>query len=346
MPGGPPRPRHRFGARSRWPCPKAAGRCAGAARPDPRRRRIPSTGTAPARWSRRRRPSRAWRPLGRCPLGQRPLRQRGCRSARSGARLRRSRALDRRSGAKPGARGAARRGSGGGILVLGKRRRQQFQRDRLAEFEVIGAVDLAHAAAPEQCDDAVAAASTVPGTKRGVDTLAIERRRAATRQPLAAGHWLRVPARRCRGWSRGAGDPSRRGAECLDRAACWSSAWSACPGSRHGTRPGSCGAGVSGGDGAARRVTTSSARPARSRRFVVRGPPRTEDRRGSTVRDGRSFIDAKPGDHRHQPRARARVRAAVGRGRRASLRTVSGPGSRRGSRGGGCGSAVGPGPVV
>ena len=29
--------------------------------------------------------------------------------------------------------------------------RQEFQRDRLAEAEIVGAIDLAHAAAAEQC---------------------------------------------------------------------------------------------------------------------------------------------------------------------------------------------------
>ena len=39
---------------------------------------------------------------------------------------------------------------------LGDGRRQELQRDRLAEREVVGAVDLAHAAAADQADDAVA----------------------------------------------------------------------------------------------------------------------------------------------------------------------------------------------
>ena len=34
--------------------------------------------------------------------------------------------------------------------------REKLQRDRLAEFEVVGAVHLAHAAAAEQADDAIA----------------------------------------------------------------------------------------------------------------------------------------------------------------------------------------------
>ena len=42
----PPPARRRAGARSRAPCPPAAGRCAAAATPGPRRRRTPSTGSA------------------------------------------------------------------------------------------------------------------------------------------------------------------------------------------------------------------------------------------------------------------------------------------------------------
>ena len=45
------------------------------------------------------------------------------------------------------------------------RSRQELQRDRLAELQVVGAVDLAHAAAPEQADDAVALGEDVPGVK-------------------------------------------------------------------------------------------------------------------------------------------------------------------------------------
>jgi hypothetical protein len=35
---------------------------------------------------------------------------------------------------------------------------EKFQRDRLTELEIVGAIDLAHAAASEPLDDAVAAA--------------------------------------------------------------------------------------------------------------------------------------------------------------------------------------------
>ena len=41
--------------------------------------------------------------------------------------------------------------------------RQELQRDRLAELQVVGAVDLAHAAAAEQADHAIAAGESVPG---------------------------------------------------------------------------------------------------------------------------------------------------------------------------------------
>ena len=40
--------------------------------------------------------------------------------------------------------------------IARQRARQELQRDRLSELEVVGAVDLAHAAAAEQADDAVA----------------------------------------------------------------------------------------------------------------------------------------------------------------------------------------------
>ena len=41
--------------------------------------------------------------------------------------------------------------------IVGERAGQELQRDRRPELEVVGAVDLAHAAAAEQPDDAVAA---------------------------------------------------------------------------------------------------------------------------------------------------------------------------------------------
>ena len=69
--------------------------------------------------------------------------------------LRRCRRRDRRSGANLPRHAdlvvEPREGA-----VVGAQRRQELQRDRLAELEVVGAVDLAHAAAPEQPDDAEA----------------------------------------------------------------------------------------------------------------------------------------------------------------------------------------------
>jgi hypothetical protein len=42
------------------------------------------------------------------------------------------------------------------VRLRGERFRQELQRDRLAQLEVVGAVDLAHATAADQSDDAVA----------------------------------------------------------------------------------------------------------------------------------------------------------------------------------------------
>ena len=42
------------------------------------------------------------------------------------------------------------------VLLRSESPRQELQRDRLAELQVVGAIDLAHAAAPEQADDPVA----------------------------------------------------------------------------------------------------------------------------------------------------------------------------------------------
>ena len=47
-------------------------------------------------------------------------------------------------------------------------RRQELQRDRLAELQVVGAVDLAHAAAAEPPDDAVASAEERAGLEAAV----------------------------------------------------------------------------------------------------------------------------------------------------------------------------------
>ena len=59
--------------------------------------------------------------------------------------------------------------------------RQELQRDRLAELQVVGAVDLAHAAAAQAADDAVAAAEEGAGRKAAVVD------RAGAREPSARG---------------------------------------------------------------------------------------------------------------------------------------------------------------
>ena len=52
--------------------------------------------------------------------------------------------------------------------VRGRFRRQEFQRHRLAQHQIGGAIDLAHAAAAQQADDAVAAAQQGPGDEIGL----------------------------------------------------------------------------------------------------------------------------------------------------------------------------------
>jgi hypothetical protein len=47
--------------------------------------------------------------------------------------------------------------------VLRERGGQKLERDRLLEFQVVGAVDLAHAPAAQQPDDAVAPGQLVAG---------------------------------------------------------------------------------------------------------------------------------------------------------------------------------------
>ena len=71
-----------------------------------------------------------------------------------------------------------RQARGVGVSVVG----QELQRDRLFELEVVGAIDLAHAAAAEQRDDAVAA-----GEQR------------AGREPPPAGRDEAMPSRRASG---------------------------------------------------------------------------------------------------------------------------------------------------
>ena len=57
--------------------------------------------------------------------------------------------------------------------LRGELRRQELQRDRLPELQVVGAVDLAHAAAADEADDAVALAED----RAGREAAAVERRR-------------------------------------------------------------------------------------------------------------------------------------------------------------------------
>ena len=109
----PRRDPRRAAARSRWPCPAGAARCGGAARRDPRRRCTPSTGTC----------------------GRRPRRCRR-RGRRSGARP--ARASGPRCGS---ARAPSRRAPG----LWGRNFSATAGR-----AQVVGAVDLAHAAAAEQ----------------------------------------------------------------------------------------------------------------------------------------------------------------------------------------------------
>lgn len=40
--------------------------------------------------------------------------------------------------------------------MIGKRAREEFQRNRLAQLQIVGAIDFAHSAAPEQADDSIA----------------------------------------------------------------------------------------------------------------------------------------------------------------------------------------------
>ena len=75
-----------------------------------------------------------------------------------GRRPRRCRRRGRRSDARPGARSrtSLRKRASSRRVRSATAARQELQRDRLAELQVVGAIDLAHAAAPEEADDAVA----------------------------------------------------------------------------------------------------------------------------------------------------------------------------------------------
>ena len=126
-----------------------------------------------------------------CPAGSRPMRRSSDaevlavdvlhREERAGRRPRRCRRRGRRSGARPGARCALRCGSCvEARRVVGDVGGQELQRDRLAELQVVGAVDLAHAAAAEQADDAVAAGEQGAGREAPV--------RIARQNPRDRGH--------------------------------------------------------------------------------------------------------------------------------------------------------------
>ena len=52
------------------------------------------------------------------------------------------------------------------LRITAQPRRQELQRDGLAQPEIVGAIDLTHPAAPEQPDDAVRSSRTTPGVKR------------------------------------------------------------------------------------------------------------------------------------------------------------------------------------
>ncbi len=93
------------------------------------------------------------------PQQRRPGPRRRCTpsSGTGGRPPRRCRRRGRRWGARPGGRSAPRRGTGRAAAgSSATAARQELQRDGLPEREVVGAVDLAHAAAAEEADDAVA----------------------------------------------------------------------------------------------------------------------------------------------------------------------------------------------
>ena len=88
-----------------------------------------------------------------------PRRRRTPSTGRCARRPRRCRRRGRRSDATPAAPCALRCGScvsrAGIAIDVG---RQELERDRLSELQIVGAIDLAHAAAPQASDDAIAAA--------------------------------------------------------------------------------------------------------------------------------------------------------------------------------------------
>ena len=76
------------------------------------------------------------------------------------------------------------------VGAMGDLLRQELESDGLAELQVVGAIDLAHAAAAQQADDAVAAGEH----RAGNELRAVERVRR--RQPIGRGHGQRRRVRR------------------------------------------------------------------------------------------------------------------------------------------------------
>ena len=83
---------------------------------------------------------------------------------------------------------------------------KKFERDRLAEFQIVGAIDFAHAASAEQTDDAITLGEDVPGTKRAssieskeieTDRLSLDLSEGGDFEPLR-GVIKREPTRRTR----------------------------------------------------------------------------------------------------------------------------------------------------
>jgi hypothetical protein len=70
------------------------------------------------------------------------------------------------------------------LRILFQRRRQELQRDRLTETEIVGAVDLAHPAAPEQANHAVALLKDLSRLKAAVIDRPRRAKPAARRREL------------------------------------------------------------------------------------------------------------------------------------------------------------------
>ena len=82
-------------------------------------------------------------------------------------------------------------------VVGGDARREELQRDRLIEREIVGAVHLAHAAAAEQRDEAVAAGDNGAGREtsgRGSGRRGDNTQRQRAGQPIESSHHRRAGA--------------------------------------------------------------------------------------------------------------------------------------------------------